>query len=163
MKQKTGASISKLQQQIVELTKALQHERADSLNLRRRVNEERLAAANFYKASVVKEILPVLDNLVRIADHRPKTFADDTNPYTPEIWEWINGIELTGKEARKIMQKLDLEQIKTVGEKFDPRLHEAVHMEDGEGEHEVVSEELQPGYKIGDEVIRPAMVKVKKG
>jgi molecular chaperone GrpE len=55
-----------------------------------------------------------------------------------------------------------VERINTVGEEFDPKVHEAVSMEDAGGEVEVVCEELQPGYKIGDEVIRHAMVKVKR-
>ena len=59
-----------------------------------------------------------------------------------------------------------VERIKTVGEIFDPRLHEAVSMDEGDGPHEnsieVVCEELQPGYRIGDDIIRHALVKVKK-
>ena len=52
-------------------------------------------------------------------------------------------------------------RIKTVGEKFDPHLHEAVTMDEGDGINEIVSEELQAGFKVGDEVIRHAMVRVK--
>ena len=53
-----------------------------------------------------------------------------------------------------------MERIKTVGEPFDPTIHEAITMEEGEGSEEVVSEELQSGYRIGDEIIRHAMVRV---
>jgi molecular chaperone GrpE len=65
------------------------------------------------------------------------------------------------KQFEQSFAQLGVKRIKTVGEVFDPRLHEAVHMEDGDGNVEVVCEELQPGYMIGDEVIRHAMVKVK--
>jgi len=65
------------------------------------------------------------------------------------------------KQFEQCLAQLGVERIKTVGEVFDPKLHEAVHMEDGAGQVEVVCEELQPGYKIGDEIIRHAMVKVK--
>ena len=54
-----------------------------------------------------------------------------------------------------------MQRIKTVGEPFDPRFHEAVSVEEGDGPDEIVSEELQSGYRIGDDVIRHAMVKVK--
>jgi molecular chaperone GrpE len=54
-----------------------------------------------------------------------------------------------------------VQKIKTKGEVFDPKYHEAVSMEEGNGDVEVVCEELQPGYKLGDEVIRHAFVKVK--
>jgi molecular chaperone GrpE len=57
---------------------------------------------------------------------------------------------------------MGIEKIKAVGEKFDPRFHEAVHLDDSEGEDEVVLEEVQSGWMIGDEVIRPASVKVTK-
>jgi molecular chaperone GrpE len=59
---------------------------------------------------------------------------------------------------------LGVQSIETVGSVFDPHLHEAVSMdEDGKGSHEIVSDELQSGYQIGDHVIRHAMVKVKMG
>ena len=58
-------------------------------------------------------------------------------------------------------QQIGVERIKTVGEHFDPHLHEAVGIEEGDGKHEIISEELQAGYRLGDEVIRHAMVKVK--
>jgi molecular chaperone GrpE len=57
---------------------------------------------------------------------------------------------------------MGVERIKTVGEMFDPRYHEAVSMEEGDGTEEIVSDELQAGYKLGDEVIRHAMVRVKQ-
>ncbi|HYF96579.1 MAG TPA: nucleotide exchange factor GrpE, partial [Patescibacteria group bacterium] len=59
-------------------------------------------------------------------------------------------------------EDIGVKKIKAVGESFDPRLHEAVSMEEGDGKEEVISEELQAGYTLGDEVIRHAMVKVKR-
>jgi len=56
---------------------------------------------------------------------------------------------------------MGVERIKTVGEIFDPRYHEAVSMEEGDGTTEVISEELQSGYQLGDDVIRHAMVRVR--
>ena len=63
--------------------------------------------------------------------------------------------------ATKDVADIGVQRIKTVGEVFDPRLHEAVSMEDGDGAVEVVCEELQSGYLLGDEVIRHAMVRVR--
>jgi len=65
------------------------------------------------------------------------------------------------KQFESTLGSLGVERIKTVGEPFDPHYHEAVSMEEGDGTVEVVCEELQPGYKLGDEVIRHAMVRVK--
>lgn len=145
-------SFQELEQKIGELTEALQRERADSLNLRRRVEEEKAGAANFYKAMVVRELLPAVDNLERALMHAPKDLNDN---------DYVKGVQSVVKQFEQVFKQLGVVRIKTVGEKFDPHLHEAIHMEDGDGGVEVVCEELQPGYKLGDEVIRHAMVKVK--
>ena len=75
--------------------------------------------------------------------------------------DFVKGIAATLKQFEKILTDIGVEKIKTVGAAFDPRYHEAISMEEGDGRHEMVSEELQAGYKIGDEVIRHAMVKVR--
>lgn len=140
-----------LQKQIAELTEALQRERADAMNVRRRSEEERMRLGSFYKASVVSELLPVIDNFERALKHVPKDL---------ESSDYIKGIQGVVKQFEDTLAKLGVQRIKTVGEPFDPRLHEAVSHDEGEGE-EIVSEELQAGYILGDEVIRHAMVKVK--
>jgi molecular chaperone GrpE len=145
-------TLKELEQKIGELTEALQRERADAENLRRRTDEEKSRLGEFYKAMVVQELLPALDNLERAFKHTPKELKDH---------EYIKGIQGVMKQFEQSFAQLGVKRIKTVGEVFDPRLHEAVHMEEGEGTVEIVCEELQPGYKIGDEVIRHAVVKVK--
>ena len=146
-------TLADLQQQVTELTQALQRERADSLNLRRRVEEERAGMGNYYKAAIVRELLPAVDNMERALIHAPKDLKGH---------DYVKGVQGVIKQFETCFKQLGVERIKTIGEHFDPHLHEAVHVDDGDGEHEVVAEELQAGYKIGDEVIRPAMVKVKK-
>jgi molecular chaperone GrpE len=145
-------TIKELEQKIAELTDALQRERADAQNLRRRAEEERSKMAEFYKAMVVQEILPALDNLERAMKHTPKDLKDH---------DYVKGVQGVIKQFEQCFSQLGVKRIKTVGEVFDPRLHEAVHMEEGDGNVEVVCEELQPGYRIGEEVIRHAIVKVK--
>ena len=141
-----------LLQEIDDLTEALQRERADAMNVRRRSEEERIKMAAFYKAMVVRDLLPVIDNLERSLKHVPVELKDN---------DYAKGIEGVVKQFEKVLSDLGVERIGTVGSLFDPRIHEAVSMEDGDGSLEVVSEELQAGYKLGDEVIRHAMVKVK--
>jgi len=142
-----------LQKKIKELTEALQRERADSLNLRRRTEEERAQMGDFYKTMIVRDLLPIIDNCERLLDHISAN---------SEVRPLKEGAEKIVRQCYKALADLGVERIKTKGEHFDPHLHEAVHLEDGDGEHETISEELQAGYKIGDEVIRPAMVKVKR-
>jgi molecular chaperone GrpE len=145
-------NIEALQQQIGELTESLQRERADATNLRRRHDEQIAGLKNIVKASVVRDLLPVIDNFERALKHVPANLADN---------DYIKGVQAVVKQFEKTLAGLGVRRIKTVGEPFDPRYHEAISMEDGDGAQEVVSEELQSGYAIGDEVIRHAMVRVK--
>jgi molecular chaperone GrpE len=139
------------QQQVDELTAALQRERADAMNLRRRHDEQLANLKNVVKTNTVRELLPVIDNLERALKHVPQELEGN---------DYIKGVQGVVRQFDKAMQDIGVQRIKTVGEVFDPRVHEAVSMEDGDGEREVVSEELQAGYQLGDEVIRHAMVKV---
>ena len=139
-------------QQIEELTNALQRERADAENLRRRHQAEIASLRQSVKAHVIEDLLPIIDNFERALKHVPENLADN---------DYIKGVQGVVKQFEKTLSDMDVERIKTVGEPFDPELHEAVSMEEGDGDQEIVSEELQSGYKVGDTVIRHAMVRVK--
>lgn len=141
-----------LQQQLEELTVAVQRERADAINMRRRHEEQLNSLKTTVRANVVRELLPVIDNFERALKAVPKHLAED---------DYVKGVQNIVKQFEKSLSDLGVERIQTVGMPFDPRWHEAVMMEESDGTEEVVSEELQAGYKIGDEVIRHAMVKVK--
>lgn len=146
-------TIAELEQQIAELTEALQRERADAMNVRRRTEEDKARLGDFYKVLIMREFLPALDNLERAIKHAPKDLADH---------DYVKGVQGVVKQFEQSLAQLGVERIDAKpGTIFDPKLHEAVGMEDGDGAVEVVCEELQPGYKIGDDVIRHAMVKVK--
>jgi molecular chaperone GrpE len=145
-------TITELQQQIADLTDALQRERADVINVRRRHEEQISSLKTLVKANVVRDLLPVIDNFERALKHVPRELEKN---------DYVKGVQGVVKQFEATLQQMGVERIKTVGQLFDPVLHEAVHMEDGSGTVEVVSEELQPGYKIGDDIIRHAMVKVK--
>lgn len=148
---KNSHKILELEQQIGELTNALLRERADATNVRRRSEEERAKMGGFYKSLVVRELLPTIDNFERALKHVPKDLEEN---------DYIKGIQGVVKQFEEALSKIGVKRIKTTGELFDPNLHEAVAMEEGEGTEEVVSEELQSGYILGDEVLRHAMVKV---
>ena len=139
-------------QKIEELTKALQRERADAVNLRRRHEEEITRLRSSVKASVIEDLLPVIDNFERSLKHVPSELEGN---------DYVKGVQGVVKQFEKTLSDIGVERIKTVGEPFDPHVHEAVSAEEGDGDQEIVSEELQAGYKIGDEVIRHAMVKVR--
>jgi molecular chaperone GrpE len=141
-----------LKAQIQELTEALQRERADASNIRRRHEEELINLRNLLKANIIQELLPVIDNFERALKHVPKDLEGN---------EFVKGVMGIVKQFEKTLADIGVERIKTVGEPFDPKYHEAVGIEEGDGQHEVVSEELQAGYCLGNDVIRHAIVKVK--
>lgn len=145
-------SIDELAKRIDELTDALQRERADSENIRRRHEEQIGSLKDLVKANVVRDLLPVIDNFERALKHVPKEL---------EANDYVKGVRGVVNQFEKTLEQMGVERIKTVGEVFDPLYHEAVSMEEGEGNTEVVSEELQAGYKLGGEVIRHAMVRVR--
>jgi molecular chaperone GrpE len=150
-------SAKNLEQKIGELTEALQRERADAVNIRRRHEQQIAGLKDLVKTSIIRELLPAIDNLQRALAHTPKDLKNH---------DYVKGVQGVVKQFEKALADIGVERIKTVGEHFDPELHEAVSMEeaslDSEGKSETISEELQPGYKLGGQVIRHAMVKVKR-
>jgi len=140
-----------LEVQLAQLTEALQRERADAANLRRRHDEQIASLRTSVKSHVVKDLLPIVDNFERALMHVPAELEGN---------DYVKGVEAVVKQFGKTLADIGVERIKTVGEPFDPHFHEAVSAEEGDGP-EIVSEELQAGYKIGDDVIRHAMVRVK--
>lgn len=139
--------------EVVALTDSLQRERADAINIRRRHDEQIAGLKSTIKASVIEELLPVIDNFERALKHVPNELANN---------DYIKGVQGVVKQFESTLSAMNVQRIKTVGEVFNPHVHEAVGVDDGEGEQEVVSEELQSGYMVGDRVIRHAMVKVSR-
>src|SRR5581483_2041711 len=141
-----------LYEQVAALTDALQRERADAMNLRRRHEEQIAGLRTSTKASVVRQLLPVIDNFERALKHVPADLQGN---------DYIKGVQGVVKQFEKVLTDMGVERIATIGTDFDPRYHEAVSMEEGDGVRELVSEELQSGYRIVDDVIRHAMVRVR--
>lgn len=149
---KKAAHDDELQQKITELTQDLQRTRADFENYRKRVESEKEAAKMLGRVKTIHELLPIIDNIDRAVAHMPKELAENA---------WAHGIAGLSKQLDGMLEKLRVSKIDAAkGTDFDPELHQAVQVDEGEGEHEVIAEELQPGYKLEDDVIRPAIVRV---
>jgi molecular chaperone GrpE len=149
---RADAKIAELEAQIAQLTEALRRERADAENLRRRHDQQVANIKTVVKADFVRELLPTIDNVERALRHIPESLHGS---------DFVKGVESIAKQFARTLEQLGVQRIKTVGEPFDPTYHEAVSMEAGEGGQEMVSEELQAGYILGNHVIRHAMVKVR--
>jgi molecular chaperone GrpE len=140
-------------EQITELTADIQRLQAEFINFKRRSEEERVRAVAAGKEQAVTALLPVLDNIERAVAHEPEDIKDHA---------WVKGVGAVSKQLASQLEAIGLKQIGIVGEPFDPQKHDAIAVDDGEGETEVVSAVLQTGYQFGEQIIRHAMVKVSK-
>lgn len=138
--------------QCEEYLTALQRTAAEFDNFRKRTAREKEALYSEAVSDVVTAFLPVVDNLERAIQ---ACSGENDNKTLKE------GVDLVARQVRDVLKKLGIEEIKSVGEAFDPLLHNAVmHMEDDSLGHNVVVEEFQKGYRFKEKVIRHSMVKV---
>ena len=152
-----NAEVAALQAQIKELEEKLAKQEdifkrtaAEYDNYRKRTAREMSAISVDAKADVLKELLPVVDNLERAV-----AFKDSS----PE--DVRKGVEMVMNQVLSAFEKMGVESIDGQNVPFDPQLHNAVmHVEDEELEQNVVAETFQKGYKMGEKVLRYAMVKV---
>ncbi len=147
--------IEDMEQQVGELTQDLQRTRADFENYRKRVETEKEQAKESGKNQAIVKLLDIIDSIERAISHVPEELEDNS---------WVDGVVKMSKKLDKMLADFDLTRIEIIaGETpFDPELHNAIQADDSEGDIEVVSEELMTGYKKGDFVLRPAMVKVTR-
>lgn len=144
-----------LEQQVGELTLDLQRTRADFENYRKRVEQEKEMARGSGRAGAIMKLLPVVDNIERAISHLPEELKDNT---------WASSVVKLSKNLEKSLADMGVERIDAKqGAAFNPDLHDAVQVdEDAEGDHEIIEEELQSGYKVDGIVMRPSMVKVTR-
>jgi molecular chaperone GrpE len=137
-----------------ELLGKLQRVTADYLNFQKRAPRQIADAIEYEKKNVIKTLLPVLDNL----EH---TIQNSATAQNAEVL--VEGIKIIYDQTVYTLKLHNVEQIKAVGEKFDPSLHEAITQKaDPQQEADIVLEELQKGYRLNGQVIRPSRVIVNK-
>lgn len=143
------------EQKIGEITADLQRTRADFENYRKRVDSEKTQARESGKISAILNLLPVIDNIERAINYTPEELKDN---------QWVQGVTGLVKNLEKSLESMNLKRIiANPGTPFNPDLHDAISFdEDAKGEHEIIAEELQAGYLMGDTPIRHAMVRVTK-
>ena len=135
-----------------ENLRSWQRAAADFSNYKRRVQDERGEMAQLSKTIVLGKLLTVLDDFDRALTNVPEELAD---------LGWVEGIGLVERKLRAVLESEGLTPISALGTQFDPNLHEAVlHEETADHADNEVIGELQRGYRLGDRVIRPTLVKV---
>ena len=128
---------------VLELTNDLQRTRADFENYRKQMDAQKAQAVAYAKLETVRKVLPLIDDMERAINSTPE----------------LKPLE---KSLEKTVAELGLSKINsTPGTEFNPDFHDAISFEEGDGEREVVGEVLREGYLYDNEVLRPAMVKVK--
>ena len=135
-------------------------------NARKRAVREQQEFREFAAAEVIKGLLPALDSFERAlkaSQNSPKQSLSRAPAPAPEASEFRNGIELIYRQFQDALQKAGVQPIVSVGQPFDPRIHEAIEMVDTTDvpDHHVM-DELQRGYKFKDRLLRPAMVRVAR-
>ena len=144
--------IADLEQQVADANEARLRALAEFQNYRRRTDEERESLKGFLLTGVMESLLPIVDNFGRAVESMNASSDID------KLRDGISGIH---RQLATLLEKNGVEQIEADGAVFDPNLHNAVmRVEDSGAPADTVVEVLQPGYKIGGRVLRPALVKV---
>lgn len=129
-----------------------QRTQAEFINFRKRLERDRQAEYLAMKAEMIKKFLPVLDDLERALQNPPQE---------NDLQAWVQGVELIMRKMQAILTAEGVERIEAEGQMFDPNLHEAVSHEPVDGrESGVVIGVVQQGYRLGERIIRPALVRV---
>jgi len=141
------------QAKVEELTNDLQRMTADFANYRKRNDSERNEFAKFAKSDLIAKLLDVLDGYDR---------ALATVPEELKGQPWVEGMWLVERKLRRVLEAEGLEPIDSLGQQFDPYLHQAVAYVESDEADGTVIEEHQKAYRLHDRVIRPALVTVAK-
>ena len=153
--QEAQAEREQLTAQAAENLDGWQRARAEFANYKRRVEAERTELAASAGAEALKRVLPAVDDFERAMQTRP----DDLNDHP-----WVNGVLMVQRKLNAALEQSGITPIATSpGDTFDPNVHEAITHEDSDQfTSEQIIGEVQRGYKIGDRVLRPAMVRVAR-
>jgi len=130
-------------------------------NLRRRTDREIADARVYGISNFARDILAVADNMARALGAFDAKLREQADAGTHAL---LDGVELTERELANVLEKHGVKKFDPLGEKFDPNLHQAMYeIPDASRPAGTVAQVVQPGYMIGERVLRPALVGVAKG
>ncbi|MCU1267947.1 MAG: nucleotide exchange factor GrpE [Acidobacteria bacterium] len=153
----TRAELKRKEAEVNDLRDKFARRQADFENFRKRVERERSETYNRATAELVTKLLPVLDNLGRALVTEASKEASESD----EFRHFLSGVDLIYKQLGGLLETLGVKTVPSVGQPFDPHVHEAVVTEEtDEHEPDTVLQEIVRGYRLGDKLLRPALVKV---
>jgi molecular chaperone GrpE len=142
--------LEKTEKDLAEITELAKRTMADLQNFKRRQEEERILILTMANAELIKELIPAINALTHAKNLIPKDAKD-----------YKEGLEMAINQITKILKDAGLKEIETIGKPFNPDLHEALVQD--KGEKNIIIEEIDKGYMIGNRVIRHAKVKIGNG
>lgn len=143
--------IEELKKKVEENLAGWKRALADYENFKKREEENKKELICFSNLNLILEILPILDNFQHAYNSLPKELEKNN---------WVLGIKYIKDQLENLLKSIGVEEIKAVGEKFDPRLHEAVGKIKTKDEKDIVVEEVLKGYKLNGKAIRAVKVKI---
>lgn len=153
----TRAELKRLEGEVKELKDSLARRQADFENYRKRMERERSETYNRVVADIAAKLLPVLDNLKRALETEASLEASESD----EFRHFLSGVDLIYKQLNGVLDAFGVKPVLAEGEQFNPHLHEAVVTEPTDDyEPDTVIQEIVRGFRLGDKLIRPALVKV---
>lgn len=155
-----GMNVDRLGELEKELEQVRQHAlyaQAETQNVRRRLEQEKVAATQYAATAFARDMLSVKDNMVRALDAIPEEMRDDER-----IKGLIAGLEATGRELDSAFQRHGVARIEAMGKPLDPHFHQAMLEVPSDEEPGTIVQEMQAGYTIKDRLLRPALVGVAK-
>ncbi|MCX6811275.1 MAG: nucleotide exchange factor GrpE [Candidatus Berkelbacteria bacterium] len=153
-KKSKDKEIKKLKREIKEMKDGWQRTQADFENYRKRTADEINQREMNGRLQVILDLMPVFDNFDRAYKHIPDEDKEKN---------WVQGIIAIEKQFHSILNNMGIEKYHVAGKKFDPSLAEAAISAKSNKPEGTIIEELEPGYKMGEKIIRYARVKVSKG
>lgn len=127
---------------------------ADFENAKKRLSRERDEFVKFSQESLIRDLVPVLDNFDRALSHAGE--ANEKN-----LKSIVSGVQMVQKQLSEILKNQGLKKITTLGEKFDPHRHEAVSFAQEEGPDDIIVAEVESGYMLHERLLRASKVRVR--
>ena len=153
-----GDEIARLREQLEVAKQDVLYARAETQNVRRRLEKDIADTRNYAATGFARDILSVADNLARALSSIPAELREDE-----KMKNLVAGIEATSREIDKVFNAHGITRIEAMGLPLDPNQHQAmIEVPSADAEPGTIVQELQPGYTIKDRLLRPAMVAVAK-
>ena len=149
--------LSQLEREVEDAKQNVLYAQAETQNVRRRLEQEKVNAATYAATAFARDILSVKDNLERALAAIPDELRQDDR-----MKGLVTGIEATGRELESVFQRHGITRIASMGETLDPNRHQAMLEMPSDQAPGTIVQELQPGYMIKDRLLRPALVGVAK-